>query len=87
MVVMQKLKLMQEFTLAIDVKCLHRHLPAMSPMTNCTRANRAKHVNEACRLYKSSRVEISEHDAHIQQQHINLFFFLLSTVELRWLEH
>ena len=41
MIVMQKLKFMQEFTFAINVECLHSSLHAKLLMHNC---ERAKHV-------------------------------------------
>ena len=42
MIVMQKLKFMQEFTSAINVECLHSSLQAKLLMHNCTRAKNAK---------------------------------------------
>ena len=42
MIVMQKLKHMQEFTSAINVECLHSSLRAKLPMHDCTRAKHAK---------------------------------------------
>ena len=42
MIVMQKLKFMQEFTFAIDVECLHSSLRAKLLMHNCARAKNAK---------------------------------------------
>ena len=42
MVVMQKLKLMQEITSAISVQCLHSSLQAKLLMHNCARAKHAK---------------------------------------------
>ena len=42
MIVMQKLKCMQEFILAINVEYLHSSLHAKLLMHNCTRAKHAK---------------------------------------------
>ena len=42
MIVMQKLKFMQEFTFAINVECLHSSLHAKLLMHNCARAKHAK---------------------------------------------
>ena len=42
MIVMQKLKFMQEFTFAINVECLHSSLDAKLLMHNCSRAKHAK---------------------------------------------
>ena len=42
MIVMQKLKFMQEFTSAIDVECLHSRKRAKLLMHNCARAKNAK---------------------------------------------
>ena len=42
MIVMQKLKLMQEFISAIDVECLHSSLRAKLLMHNCARAKKCK---------------------------------------------
>ena len=39
---MQKLKHMQEFTLVINVECLHSSLQAKLPMYDCTHAKHAK---------------------------------------------
>ena len=44
MIVMQKLKFMQEFILAINVEYLHSSLHANLRMHNCARAKHAKHV-------------------------------------------
>ena len=44
MIVMQKLKFMQEFTSAINVECLHGSLLAKLLMHNCARAKNAKHI-------------------------------------------
>ena len=44
MIVMQKLKFMQEFTSAIDVECLHSSLRAKLLTHNCERAKNTKHV-------------------------------------------
>ena len=38
MIVMQKLKRMQEFTSAINIECLHNNMHAKLPMHDCTRA-------------------------------------------------
>ena len=40
--VMQKLKFMQEFTFAINVECLHSSLKAKLLMRNCASAKNAK---------------------------------------------
>ena len=42
MLVMQKIKFMQEFTFAIDVECLQSSLHAKLLMHNCARAKHAK---------------------------------------------
>ena len=42
MIVMQKLKFMQEFTFAINVECLQSSLHAKLLMYNCARAKHAK---------------------------------------------
>ena len=42
MIVMQKLKFMQEFTFAINVECLHSNLHAKLLMHNWARAKQAK---------------------------------------------
>ena len=42
MVVLQKLRLMQEFTFAINVKCLNSSLHAKLLTHNCARAKHAK---------------------------------------------
>ena len=42
MIVMQKLKFMQEFTFAINVECLHSSLQAKLLMHKCARAKNAK---------------------------------------------
>ena len=42
MIVMQKLKFMQEFTFALNVECLHSSLPAELLMHNCAPAKYAK---------------------------------------------
>ena len=42
MIVMQKLKFMQEFTFAINVECLHSSLQAKLLMHICARAKIAK---------------------------------------------
>ena len=42
MIVMQKIKFMQEFTSAINVECLHSSLQAKLLMHNCARAKNAK---------------------------------------------
>ena len=42
MIVMHKLKFMQEFTSAINVECLHISLQAKLLMHNCARAKNAK---------------------------------------------
>ena len=44
MVVMQKVRFMQEFTIVINVGCLHSSLHAKLLMHNCARAKHAKHV-------------------------------------------
>ena len=44
MIVMQKLKFMQEFTSAINVECLHSSLQAKLLMHKYARAKNAKHV-------------------------------------------
>ena len=44
MIVMQKKKIMQEFTSAINVKCLHSSLQAKLLMHSCARAKMRKHV-------------------------------------------
>ena len=43
-IVMQKLKFMQELTAAISVECLHSSLQAKLLRHNCARAKHAKHV-------------------------------------------
>ena len=52
MIVMQKLKRMQEFTFAINLERLHSSLQAKLQMHDCTHAKRAK----ACmmHIYKSN---------------------------------
>ena len=42
MIVMQKIKFMQEFTFVINVKCLHSSLQTKLLMHNCARAKNAK---------------------------------------------
>ena len=42
MIVMQKLKFMQEFIFAINVECIHSSLHAKLLMRNCARAKNAK---------------------------------------------
>ena len=42
MIVMQKLKFMQEFIFEINVECQHSSLNATVPMHNCARAKHAK---------------------------------------------
>ena len=42
MIVIQKLKFMQEFTFAINVECLHSSLQAKLLMRNCAHAKHAK---------------------------------------------
>ena len=42
MIVMQKLKFMQEFTFAINVECLHSSFQAKLLLHNCARAKNAK---------------------------------------------
>ena len=42
MIVMQKLRFMQEFTFDINVECLHSSLQAKLLMHNCARAKNAK---------------------------------------------
>ena len=42
MMVMQKLKFMQEFTFVINVECLHSSLQTKLLMHSCTRAKNAK---------------------------------------------
>ena len=44
MIVLQKLKLMQEFTFAINVECLHSSLQAKLLMHNYARAKMQTHV-------------------------------------------
>ena len=44
MIVMQKIKFMQEFTSAINVECLQSSLQAKLLMHNCARAKKQKHV-------------------------------------------
>ena len=43
-IVMQKLKFMQEFISAINVECLHNSLLAKLLMLNCARAKMKNHV-------------------------------------------
>ena len=42
MIVMQKLKFMQEFIFETNVECQHSSLNAKVPMHNCARAKHAK---------------------------------------------
>ena len=42
MIIMQKIKFMQEFTPVINVECLHRDLQAKLLMRNCAHAKHAK---------------------------------------------
>ena len=42
MIIMQKIKFMQEFAFAINVQCLHSSLQAKLLMYNCARAKNAK---------------------------------------------
>ena len=44
MIVMQKLKIMQEFTSAINVECLHSSLHSNLLMHKCARAKNAKNM-------------------------------------------
>ena len=44
MVVMQKVRFMQEFTFVINVECLHSSLHAKLLTHNCARAKHAEHV-------------------------------------------
>ena len=48
MIVMQKIKSMQEFTSAFNVECLHSSSQAKLLMHNCARAKMQKHVFVAC---------------------------------------
>ena len=58
MIVMQKLKFMQEFTSAINVECLHRTLQPKPLMHNCASAKNAKTCFVAYKgFWKLSRVE------------------------------
>ena len=72
MMVMLKLKLMQEFTSAINVEYLHSSLQAKLLMHNCARAKDSK----TCfcgkyRMFEGSVVwKISAYDTHIQEQQI-----------------
>ena len=50
MIVMQKLKFMQEFTFAINVEYLHSSLHAKLLMHNCARAKHAKTC--FCSIYR-----------------------------------
>ena len=66
MIVMQKLKFMQEFIFAINVECLHSRLHAKLLMHNCARA---KHAKTCFKDFESSvEWKISAFDAHIQAQ-------------------
>ena len=70
MIVMQKLKFMQEYTFAINVECLHSSLHAKLLMHNCARAKHAKTC--FCSIIKdfesSVGWKISAYDAHIEEQ-------------------
>ena len=58
MIVMQKLKFMQEFTFAINIECLHSNLQAKLLMHNCARAKNAKTCFVAYKVIrKLSRVK------------------------------
>ena len=50
MIVMQKLKFIQEFTFAINVECLPSSLRAKLLMHNCARAKNAKTCFVACKV-------------------------------------
>ena len=50
MIVMQKIKFMQEFTFAIYVECLHSSLQANLLVHFCARAKMQKHVFVACKV-------------------------------------
>ena len=62
---MQKMKVMQEFTFAINVEVLHRNLLAKLPMHNCARAKYAKSSKSS--IQRILQVQSSGHDARIQQ--------------------
>ena len=53
MIVMQKKKIMQEFTSAINVECLHSSLQAKLLMHNCTRAKKCKNMFSIQFLYRT----------------------------------
>ena len=58
MIVIQKLKRMQEFTFATNVECLHSSLQEKLLMHNCASAKHVKHVFVAYeRFCKLSRLE------------------------------
>ena len=69
MVVIQKLRFMQEFTFVIK-ECLHSGLHAKLLTHICARAKHAKTYFYSIKkiLYAQSRGEISVYDAHIQEQ-------------------
>ena len=50
MIVMQKLKFMQEFTSAINVECLPGGMQARLLMHNCSHAKKQKHVFVAYKI-------------------------------------
>ena len=70
MILMQKIKFMQEFTSAINVECLPSILQARLLMHNCAGAKKMqKRFCSMSSNLKSSVVwKISAYDAHIQEQ-------------------
>ena len=65
MIVMQKIKFMQEFTSAINEDYLHSNLKVKLLMHNCARA---KHANTCCVAYKGVVWKTSAYDTHIQEK-------------------
>ena len=57
MIVMQKLKFMQEFTSAINVECLHSSLQAKLLMHNCAHAKNAK--TRFCSIWSNLKAQSS----------------------------
>ena len=64
-IVVRNLKFIQEFTSAINVKCLHSSLQAKLLMHNCARAKTAK--KQGFSKFPVER-KISTYDAHIHEQ-------------------
>ena len=62
-IVMQKLKFMQEFTFAINVECLHSSLHAKLLMHNCACAEHAKTC--FCSIQRILKAQLSGKYVHM----------------------